>query len=229
MPGVNDLRQLHMTKKRIVPLLLALTGALCYVSFTLADPRAFNGTWTLNATDSQTFEVAGEELNKALLRELRLERTYEMDGRPSKSSSKHVGKSSHDQSIELLRHDERPVPWEAADELAQMLEAESIKLYYARKFAILYGAERKRLLTVNLAGRSFSVKGTTVTKDDIGTSLAYLEDGAIVIETDTRWHDKLVERFELNETSDHLRVTIRMQQVILGSWLEYVRTFDRTD
>ena len=218
-----------MTKKQIVPLSLVLTCAFWYVSFTHADARTFNGTWTLNATGSQTFEAAGEELNKALLRELRLERTHEMDGRPSKSSSKHSGKSSHDQSMELLRHDERPVPWDAADELAQMLEAESIKLYYARKFAILYGVERKRLLTVNPAGRSFSVKGTTVTKDDIGTSLAYLEDGAIVIETDTRWHDKLVERFELNETADHLRVTIRMQQVILGPWLEYVRVFDRTD
>ena len=221
-----------MTNKRIASLLLALTCVLCRAPDIRADMQSFNGTWTLNEEASQTFKEAGKARNKEVLKDRRLQHKTEFDQRPGTSSgrSKPGGIAGHVQaSTEMMREDERPPVWEATDEVAQMLEAESIKLYYARKIAILYGAERKRLLTVNSAGRSFSVKGSSITKDDIGTSLTYLEDETIVIETDTRWRDKLIERFELNDTSEHLLVTIKMQQIGQGPWLEYVRVFDRAN
>ena len=202
-------------------MLLALACVLCHAPNTLADPRSFNGTWTLNKEDSQTFEDAGKERNKELLQKRRVKHAQELDSG--------AGEFERGQGIELLRKDERPLPWDTTGEVAKMLEAESIKLYYDRKIAILYGAERKRLLVVNPAGRSFSVSGSTVTKDDIGASQAYLKDGAIVIETDTRWGDTLVERFELNDTSDQLLITVRMQQITQGPWLEFMRVFDRAD
>ena len=221
-----------MTNKRIAPLLLAVTCVLCRAPDTHADVKSFNGTWTLNEEASQTFKEAGKVRNKELLAERRIEHKKEFDRSPGTPSGRGQtgGIASHaEASMRMMREDERPPVWEATDEVAQMLEAESIKLYYARKIAILYGAERKRLLTVNPAGRSFSVKGSSITKDEIGTSLTYLEDETIVIETNTRWRDKLIERFELNDTSDHLLVTIRMQQIGQGPWLEYVRVFNRAN
>lgn len=214
-----------MTKKRGVPILLVLACVLYHAADTRADPRSFNGTWTLNQEGSQTFEGAGKERNKSLLAKVRLKRAKELDPKYHERDSA----AEHRQSVELLSDDERPATWIAMDEVAPLLEAESIKLYFARKIAILYGAERKRLLTLNASGRSYTVSGSTLTKDDIGTSLAYLEGGAMVIETDTRWGERLVERFELNETSEHLLVTVRMQQIAKGPWLEFERVFDRSD
>ena len=127
----------------------------------------------------------------------------------------------------MIADDQREPDWSTVDQVLEMIEAPSIKLYSSRKIAILYGEERKRLLSVNPNGRSFSVSGTTVTQDDIGTSLTYAEDDALIIETDTQWRDRLVERFVLSDTSEQLLITIKLQQVGSGPWLEYVRVFDR--
>ena len=217
-----------MTHKHIVPILIALTGFLCHGSYTAADPRSFNGTWVIDGEESQSFKDAGKERNKELLQERRLKHKQEFDRSPGTPSNKRGGMHAHAfASNKMIREDERPLPWEVTEEIEAMIQAESIKLYYARKIAILYDGERKRLLTVNPSGRTFSVSGSAITKDDIGTSLTYLEDGALVIETDTRWRDRMIERFTLNDTSEQLLLTIRLQQIGEGPWLEYIRVFDR--
>lgn len=221
LPGGNWPQLFQMTNRQDVPLLLALACVLCYAPDTRADPRSFNGLWTLNEAESQTFEDAGKERNKESLRKRRIKHGKELDAAETEFARGH--------GIELLRKDQRPRPWSATGGVGEMLETESIKLYYGRKIAILYGAQRRRLLALNPGGRAFSLSGSTVTKDDIGDSIAFLDDRTIVIETDTRWGDKLVERFELNDTSEHLLVTVRMQQIPQGPWLEYVRVFDRAD
>lgn len=219
-----------MTGKHIVPLLIALIGILCHGPSIAADPKSFNGTWVLDGEESQNLKDAGKERNKELLQERRLKHKQEFDRSSGTPSGKHGGMIAHAGAVDkMIREDQRPLPWEVTEEIEAVIEAESIKLYYARKIAILYGRERKRLLTVNPSGRSFSVSGSAITKDDIGTSMTYLEDGSIVIETDTRWRDKMIERFTLNDTSEQLLVTIRLQQVGQGPWLEYVRVFDRAN
>ena len=217
----------NMTDTRIFPMVIALSCALFFGPRALSDPKSFNGTWLLHAQESQSFKDAGKEKNEDLLR-MRREKHRQEFNRDSGTPSGPRGMVAHANAAnKMIREDERPPPWEVVDEIEAMIEAESIKLYYARKIAILYGDARKRLLKVNPAGRSFSISGTKITNDEIGTSLTYMEDGTIVIETDTRWRDKLVERFALNDTSEQMLVTIRLQQVGTGPWLEYTRVFDR--
>lgn len=219
-----------MTGKHIVPLLIALTGSLYHGPSNAADPKSFNGTWVLDVENSQNLEDAGKERNKELMYERRLKHKQEFDRSSGTPSGKRGGMFAHAAATaEIINDDARPLPWEVTEEVEAMIEAESIKLYFARKIAILYGSERKRLLKVNTSGRSFSVSGSAVTKDEIGTSMTYVEDGSIVVETDTRWRDRMVERFALNDTAEQLSVTIRLQQVGQGPWLEYVRVFDRTN
>ena len=68
-----------------------------------------------------------------------------------------------------------------------------------------------------------------MTSDEIGRSLTYVEDGALVIETDVYNGDKLAERFALGADPDTLEVTIRLKDGNRRPWLEYQRVFRRAD
>ena len=73
------------------------------------------------------------------------------------------------------------------------------------------------------------MSGRELTADSIGRSLAYLDDEAIMIETDMIAGGTVIERFELDEETDRLTVTVRLQQRARGPWLELVRFFERRE
>ena len=54
-------------------------------------------------------------------------------------------------------------------------------------------------------------------------------DEAVMIETAMIAGGKVIERFELEEETDRLTVTVRLQQRARGPWLEFVRYFERRE
>ena len=220
MHRVSNMRALYTS--------LFIAGACFFAPHIVADSGSVNGTWVLNEEESTTFKEAGKALNKKIKNRNIKKHKQEFDRSSGTSTNKAGGMFEKAAAAsKMIAEDQRQPDWSTVDEILEMIAAESIKLYSSRKVAILYGEGRKRLLAVNPSGRSFSVSGTTVTQDDIGISLTYVENGVLVIETDTRWRDKLIEQFVLDDTFEQLLVTIKLQQVGTGPWLEFVRVFDR--
>lgn len=66
-----------------------------------------------------------------------------------------------------------------------LISSQIIKIYFSRKLAIAYDKSAKRLLTPNPNGRVYSASGAGISKDEIGETLSYIEDGVLYIETRT--------------------------------------------
>lgn len=189
--------------------------------------EALNGTWMLDEERSTTLEAAGaafnDELNEARRRNKR--QTFDR----SNSNSRVRGR--FDQQVaatsEMIAEDMRSIKWGDTAMQQDILNASTIKLYVARKVAVLYGSSLKRLLTINPAGRAYSVSGTEVTNDAVGRSLTYLEDGQLVIETSVHGGGRMVERFRYDAAQDRLVVKAELQERRDGPWLEFERVFEQ--
>ena len=66
-----------------------------------------------------------------------------------------------------------------------LISSQVIKIYFSRKLAIAYDKSAKRLLTPNPNSRVYSASGAGISKDEIGETLSYIEDGVLYIETRT--------------------------------------------
>jgi hypothetical protein len=217
-------RRRHV-RYRALPLVLAT----CLVVALDADasPEQLNGTWSLDAEGSQDFETAGREMNERLNEEARSKskQKFGRDEQSDPSGNRFQAQASA--AHRMIREDRRSYDWEVPEEAEPIVEAESIKIYLARKLAILYGDELRRLLAINPGGRVYSVRGTEYSDDEIGRSLTWIDGDALVIETGLVVGGKLVERYELDAASERLVVTVRLQQQPGAPWLEFVRRFAR--
>jgi hypothetical protein len=203
--------------------LTALPGVAC-----AAAPEAFNGTWLLDAERSQEFEEAGREFNKRLNEEERSKRKQEFE-RPQTASNptRNRFQAQADAAIEMIKEDHRSNAWSVPDNAEPLIGAASIKLYVARKIAVLYDGGIRRLLTINPGGRAFSLRGSEITDDEIGRSLTYFEDEALIIETEFGVGGRLVERYSVAGDGARLVATLRVQEAARGPWLEFVREYVR--
>jgi hypothetical protein len=192
-----------------------------------AEPGPLNGNWVLDAESSDNFDDAGKRANEeaARIQREKKDQKFARDEQKPLSGSRFARQAMSTDM--MIREDARSEVWDPPDLVRIMVDAEVVKLYSARKLAILYDAEVRRLLQLNEGGRYYSVSGRELTSDDIGRALAYADDGAIVVETDLIAGGKLIERFELDEATDRLMVTFKLQQRGTGPWVEFVRFFTR--
>lgn len=189
--------------------------------------EALNGTWVIDEELSTTLEAAGAAFNDELNEARRRNKRQTFD----RSNSNSRGRGRFDQQVaatsEMIAEDMRSINWGDTAMQQDMLNAPTIKLYVARKVALLYGGTLKRLLTINPAGRAYSLSGTEVTNDAVGRSLTYLEDGQLVIETSVHGGGRMVERFRYDAARERLVMKAELQERRDGPWLEFERVFEQ--
>ena len=177
---------------RRIARLMALAALLSTAPAVLAG--AVNGTWQLDPAASENLDEAADALNTRLNEEER-SKPQEFERRSSASGGNRY-QAQVDAVQRMIREDNRSRAWGGPPEVREMLSAETLKIYQERKVVILYDSARKRLLRINPAGRAFSYSGTETTDDELGRSLTYLDDDALVVETSVYDGSNLVERFE---------------------------------
>ena len=107
------------------------------------------------------------------------------------------------------------------------MEAKTIKIYQSRMCAMLYDKKFKRLFAINPEGNSYSAKGTEFAHDDLGRTFGYFEGQTLVIDTDLKGGDQLVEKISLDETGNELQINTRYRRADLSRTLTYKRIFKR--
>ena len=203
--------------------LAAFVVTVTSYSWVSAEITGLNGEWVIDESNSENFEDAGRAFNEAKNEHKRRKEAQEFN-RNSTAGGGNKFQNSANATEEFIREDSRSKAWSVPDELEPMIEAARLKIYVSGKVIVLYGSERKRLLAINPSGRAYSVRGTEFTDDVIGRSLTYIDDAALVVETDLRSGSKLVERYAAGETADTLIETVRIQQDGRGPWLQFQTT-----
>ena len=107
-----------------------------------------------------------------------------------------------------------------------MISSDVIKIYFSRKLAIAYGQTHKRLLTPNPNGRVYSASGAGLSKDDIGETLSYIENGILFIETRTKV-GRLTERIDALEDPGSLIVTWTIDAPAVDRPIEMTTVYDK--
>jgi len=208
---------------------LWLSLALAVLGPVAVSANPLNGTWTVDQALSATLESAADARNKELKEEYRRNKKQKF----SKDEQRNRGGDRFQAQLMategMIRENDLDIDWGGPPEVREMLAARTIKLYQASKAVILYDGGRRRMLAINPAGKAYSVSGTEVNEDEIGRSLAYVDDGALVVETDIYNGDKVIERFASAEGSNELTVRIQLQEGRRSPLLEYERVFRRAD
>lgn len=208
-------------------LLLALALAVLGAGAVSANP--LNGTWTVDEALSVTLESAAETRNKELKEEYRRNKKQKFAKDEPRNPGGDRFQAQQMATEGLIRESDLDIDWGGPPEVREMLAARTLKLYQGTKAVILYDGDRRRMLAINPAGKAYSVSGTELNQDEIGRSMAYVEDGALVVETEIYNGDKLLERFTCAEGSNELTVQIRLKEGRRRPWLEFERVFRRAD
>ena len=187
-----------------------------------------NGHWQIDEDRSDDFDDAAKQFNKDLNESIRRNSEQKFHD-PNKGQKRGQFDGQAYATLEMIREDARSISWDVSDEVRAILEADSIKLYQARKCAVLYGNKLKRLLTVNPKGKAYSVSGEEITSDDVGSSVTYVENGALVIDTDLLEGDELQERYELDADTEHMNLTMTLRRRGLPRALEIKRVYGRSE
>jgi hypothetical protein len=208
-------------------LLLSLALAVFGAETVSATP--LNGTWTVDEASSVTLESAAAARNKELKEEYRRNKKQKFSKDEQRNRSGDRFRAQLTATEGMIRENDLDIDWGGPPEVRKMLAARTIKLYQGSKAVILYDGDRRRLLAINPAGKAYSVSGMELNEDEIGRSLAFVEDGALVVETDIYNGDRVIERFECAEGSNEMTLQVRLQEGRRSPWLEYERVFRRAD
>ncbi|MDA0822596.1 MAG: hypothetical protein O3C28_09260 [Proteobacteria bacterium] len=195
--------------------LISLSGAWA------ADSPAINGRWTLNDDDSQTLAKKINEL-KQEVRDFSYDNGKISD--PDKPDPFDSRRSVGDKEWETRRNGGVVNPTVT---VRYMVEAESIKIYISGRIIIAYDDGKvKRRIDPNPNGRVHSATGKGTSKDSIGTTMAYFDADAVVIETLTNSAERLVERLEISR-SGQLKLTTVLHNPQWKHSITFVRRYDR--
>lgn len=200
----------------------------------LASPQAFgvnealNGTWLLDQRASDTLAAASKVFNDKLNEQRRRNRRQTFDRTPSERPRGRFDGQVR-ATTEMISEDMRSHSWGDAPLQRAILNASTLKLYVARKVAVLYDGELRRLLVINPAGRAYSMSGTEITSDAVGRSLTYLEDGQLVIETKVHGGGRMVERYRADDGGERLVMTAELREDSNIPALTFERVFTRAD
>lgn len=206
--------------------LLSVLMLLLVCAVARAEPAALNGLWQLDADNSENIEDAGTTLNEKLKEEYRRKGSQKFKRDTYQGGGNKYANAAR-ATEEFIREDGPTYTWALADDCTAIVAGERLKLYVSDKVIVLYGTALRRLLTINPAGRAYSVRGTEFTDDAVGRSLTYTEGDTLIIETELRSGSKLVERFAQGASPDVLVQSLRVQQDSRGPWLEFKRQFTR--
>lgn len=191
-----------------------------------ADTDQLNGSWVLDPAQSESYKDAAKVVKEQIMRAHKRARKKEFGD----SSHSQGGDQFHEQersSREIRAEDTVDVDWALPDPLATVMQAKTIKIYQSRMCAMLYDKKFKRLFGINPDGNSYSAKGTEFAHDDIGRTFGYFEGQTLVIDTDIKGGDRLLERLTLNEAGSELTIVTKYRRTDLGRTLEYKRIFQR--
>lgn len=208
----------------LLPVLLLLVFHLGQAQ---ADASALNGRWQLDEDNSENLDDSGVAFNKKQEREKRLKSEQKFN-KDNHTGDRNQYEKAANAAEKFIGEDYRSQSWDVTDEVREMVEAKTLKVYVANKVVLLYGPDRKRLLTVNPGGRVYSVRGMEFTDDAVGRALTYIKDDDVVVETEMTIGGKLVERFSIDAEDEALVLTIRLQETGGGPWLEFKRRYTRS-
>ena len=130
-------------------------------------------------------------------------------------------------SAEIRAEDTIDVDWTLPGLLDTVMQAKTLKIYQSRMCAILYDQKFKRLFAINPEGNSYSAKGTEFAHDELGRTFGYFEGQTLIVDTDIKGGDRLLERINVDETANELHIETRYRRSDLGRTLEYKRVFRR--
>lgn len=209
---------------------LVLLGAVLATPFrAAAGATGMNGEWVLDAGASENLEDSSRKMNDALNLKWREKRENKFSKDQHKATGTNRFQNQLDATERMIGEDSRSLDWTGSAEVQRILESKSIKLYQARKIAILYDGKQKRLLSVNPSGRAYSVKGAEITDDGVGSSLTYFDDGYLVIETSPPVGGQLIERYHLDDSQNQMVQELSIEERPGGPALEFARRFNRAE
>jgi hypothetical protein len=191
-----------------------------------ADTEKLNGNWVLDEAVSESYVGATKILKAELLKR---NRRRTKDGFNSDSKG-HRGNKYYEQeraSKRLRAADTVNVDWTLPGDLDVVMKAKTVKIYQSRMCAVLYDQRFKRLIAINPAGNSYSAKGTEFARDGLGRAFSYFERETLVIDTEVKGGDQLIEKFSLDEAGDELKILTRYRRSDLGRTMEYTRVYRR--
>jgi hypothetical protein len=192
-----------------------------------AESEKLNGSWVLDEEQSESY-IGATKILKAQL--LKLQKRHVKQSFDNSHKGGQGGNKYYEQqraSSELRAADTVDVDWSLPGDLDVVMKAKTIKIYQSRMCAVLYDKRFKRLFAINPAGNSYSAKGTEFAHDGLGRTFGYFEREVLVIDTDIKGGDRLVEKFSLNDSGDELKILTRYRRTDLDRTLEYTRIYHR--
>lgn len=192
-----------------------------------ADSDKLNGSWVLDEAKSESY-IGATMILKAQL--LKLQKRHVKQSFDKSHSGGQGGNKYYEQeraSSELRAADTVDVDWALPGDLDVVMKAKTIKIYQSRMCAVLYDKRFKRLFAINPAGNSYSAKGTEFAHDGLGRTFGYFERETLVIDTDVKGGDRLLEKFSLDDTGEELKILTRYRRTDLDRTLEYARIYRR--
>ncbi len=216
-------------RRRAVQLVLALLFA---VGVTLpaahAETDKMNGTWVLDAAQSESYKDAVRVAKEQIMKLHKRHKKQQMRASGGASTTGNKYFEQEQRSREVSARDTVSVDWSLPEQLQTVMEASTLKIYQARMCAMLYDKKLKRLFAINPDGNSYSAKGKDFAQqDDIGSTFGYFEGQTLVIDTDIKGGDRLLERIKLDESGEQLLVETRYRRTDLERTLQYKRVFRR--
>ncbi|MFT4564725.1 MAG: hypothetical protein ACI9BW_004495 [Gammaproteobacteria bacterium] len=221
--GIREDRRLKPAKLAKIRCLISLVviAMLACSQAWAAGASDISGSWTLNKDDSEKLE---KQLDK-----LKLEiRDYAYDhgkiSDPDKPDPFENRRKVGDKEWETRRNGGVVNP---SVIVRHMVEAKSLKVHISERIIVAYDGKVRRRINPNPNGRVHSAKGKGTSKDTVGTTMAYLDADAVVIETLTNSAERLVERLEISR-GNQLKLTTVLHNPQWKHSVTFVRMYDRT-
>ena len=166
------------TYRILAPTIMHITLlAIFLIPSSLLAEEIYNGTWILNESESDNIQKTMQRVRRA--------QQEEIDQREEEKQKRNSRPDIFGRNREWDDRRGRGATAVIPKRMRNMIGSESIKIYFSRKLAIAYGKDIKRLLTPNPHGRVYSATGAGLSKDNVGETLSYIEDGVLFIETRT--------------------------------------------
>lgn len=206
--------------KRLLPLLVLLLP----LTAARADDDRLNGNWSLDPGGSESYDSATRRVDDqiAAQRKRRREGRFNMDSL-TRASDRLDGRGptagSHTRGGNIN--------WSLTDELSAMLEGKTVKIYQSRMCAVLYDKSVKRLFPINTIGKSYSLKGNGAVQDTLGETVSWFEGKRLVVDTDIKGGDRLIEHFTVSEDGKELTLLAKLRRSDLARTIEFKRVFRR--
>ena len=192
-----------------------------------ADNAKLNGSWVLDEAQSETYKDAARKVNEQILK---LRKKHRKQGFGGQEHSGAGGNKYYEQqraTQDRIGEDSVNIDWSLFDDLNTVMAAKTIKIYQSRMCAVLYDQRIKRLFSINPEGNSYSISGTEIAHDMIGRTVSYFEGQTLVVDTDIKGGDRLMERFALGTSDDELTIVAKYRRTDLRRTVEYTRIFHR--